>query len=95
MAETHLTLRSSYLNANGGTVPNSAIGDAGAALLIPNITDTRNMLAGLSLSKTIPVGNADAGSYFNNKVLEAVDYGVRITVRGALRGAPCMMFVAF
>ncbi len=72
--------RSSYLNANGGTVPNSDIGNAGAALLIPNITDTRNMLASLSLPTTIPVGNADAGSYFNNEVLAAVDYGVRISV---------------
>jgi len=65
-----------YLNANGGTVPNSDIGNAGAALLIPNITDTRQMLASLNLPKTIPVGNADAGSYFNNEVLAAVDYGM-------------------
>jgi hypothetical protein len=36
------------------------------------------MLSGLSLSKTIPVGTADAGSYFNNMVLQAVDYGVRL-----------------
>lgn len=34
------------------------------------------MLKGLSLSKTIPVGTSDAGSYFNTQVLEAVDYGV-------------------
>lgn len=32
------------------------------------------MLKNLGLS--LPVGNSDAGSYFNNKVLEAVDYGV-------------------
>lgn len=25
---------------------------------------------------TIPIGNADAGSYFNDKVLAAVDYGM-------------------
>ncbi|KAH8100979.1 glycoside hydrolase [Cristinia sonorae] len=65
-----------YLNANGGTEPNTPIGDAGAALLIPNITDTRNMLAGMSLPKTIPVGTSDAGSYFNNLVMESIDYGM-------------------
>lgn len=48
----------------------------GAAILIANIADTRKMLSGLNLDKTIPVGSSDAGSYFNNKVLEAVDYGV-------------------
>jgi exo-beta-1,3-glucanase (GH17 family) len=63
-----------YLNANGGTVPDSTIGDAGAALLIADIQDTRSMLAGLNMN--IPVGTADAGSYFNTKVLEAVDYGM-------------------
>lgn len=34
------------------------------------------MLAGMGLS-SLPVGNADAGSYFNNLVLAASDYGVR------------------
>lgn len=34
------------------------------------------MLSSLNLGKTIPVGNSDAGSYFNTKVLEASDYGV-------------------
>lgn len=34
------------------------------------------MLNGMSLSKHIPVGTADAGSYFNNQVLQAVEYGV-------------------
>lgn len=38
------------------------------------------MLASLNLNKTIPVGNSDAGSYFNTKVLEAVDYGVRFNI---------------
>jgi hypothetical protein len=48
----------------------------GAATLTANIADTRQMLSGLNLNKTILVGNSDAGSYFNNEVLEAVDYGV-------------------
>jgi len=59
---------------NAGDDPNGAIGNEGADLLIVNITDTRNLLKSLGLS--IPVGNSDAGSYFNNKVLEAVDYGM-------------------
>jgi len=29
-----------------------------------------------SIGAKIPVGNSDAGSYFNNQVLSAVDYGV-------------------
>ena len=66
----------SYLNANGGTDPNSAIGDAGAALLIANITDTRTVIDAMKLSKTLPIGTADAGAYFNTEVLEAVDYGM-------------------
>lgn len=67
----------SYLNANGATDPNSATGDQGAEILIANIKDTRSMLT--SLNVNIPVGTSDAGSYFNNKVLAAVDYGVRLS----------------
>ena len=70
----------SYLNGhNGGSDPNGAVGNQGADALIVNITDTRNLLKSLGMS--IPVGNSDAGSYFNNKVLEAVDYGVRLGSR--------------
>ncbi|KAJ3548209.1 hypothetical protein NM688_g5326 [Phlebia brevispora] len=66
-----------YLTANGGgDEPNGPIGNAGAELLIPNITDTRQMLASLNLPKTLPVGTADAGSFFNNEVLQQVDYGM-------------------
>ena len=36
------------------------------------------MIEGLNLGKTIPVGTADAGSFFNNDVLQKVDYGVRV-----------------
>ena len=53
----------------------------GAAILTANIADTRQMLSGLNLNKTILVGNSDAGSYFNNEVLEAVDYGVGSDLR--------------
>ncbi|KAF8913775.1 glycoside hydrolase superfamily [Gymnopilus junonius] len=55
---------------------NSAAADEGAAILTASITDTRSMLSSLNLSKSIPVGNSDAGSYFNTKVLQAVDYGL-------------------
>ncbi|PFH52935.1 glycoside hydrolase family 17 protein [Amanita thiersii Skay4041] len=65
-----------YLVQNGGTQANSPIGDQGAAILIPNIQDTRDMLKGMNLNKNIPVGNSDAGSFFNNHVFEAIDYGM-------------------
>jgi len=65
----------SYVLYNGGTDANTAIGNAGAAILLPFIKDTRDMLASMGLS--IPVGNSDAGSYFNTQVLSAIDYGVR------------------
>lgn len=49
-----------------------------ASVLIPFIKDTRSMLASMNLN--IPVGTSDAGSYFNNQILEAVDYGVRFVL---------------
>jgi len=64
-----------YLNANnGGTAANGPVGDAGAAILIADIQDTRSALS--SLNVNLQVGTSDAGSYFNTKVLEAVDYGM-------------------
>ena len=51
---------------------------AGAQLLIANITDTRNMVT--ENGWNIPVGTSDAGSYFNNEVLEQVDYGVSLSI---------------
>ena len=67
----------SYIGAHGGgDDPNSAVGDAGAALLNANITDMKNQISNLGL--TIPVGTSDAGAYFNNEVLENVDFAVRL-----------------
>ncbi|KAF8969199.1 glycoside hydrolase superfamily [Flammula alnicola] len=63
-----------YVTQNGATDPNSAVGNTGAQILLADIQDTRSMLQALSVN--IPVGNADAGSYFNNEVLAAVDYGM-------------------
>lgn len=63
-----------YLNDHGATDPNSAVGNQGAEILLSDIADTRSMLSGMGIS--LPVGNSDAGSYFNTKVLEASDYGM-------------------
>ena len=67
---------SSYLDAVGGTSAdvNTAVGNAGAALLIVNITDTKNWLQ--ENNWDVPVGSADAGAFMNNEILAAVDYGV-------------------
>ncbi|KAG6903424.1 hypothetical protein C0995_005447 [Termitomyces sp. Mi166 len=65
-----------YLTDNKESDPNSATGNRGAAILIAYINDTRNMLASLSLPKSIPVGTSDAGSYFNTQVLSSVEYGL-------------------
>ncbi|KAF8349060.1 glycoside hydrolase family 17 protein [Amanita rubescens] len=63
-----------YVLQNGGGSANGPAGDQGAALLVPNIDDTRTMIQDMNLN--IPIGNADAGAYFNDKVLAAVDYGM-------------------
>lgn len=65
-----------YLTDHGSQDPNSDIGNQGAAILTADIADTRSMIASLNLGQTIPVGNSDAGAYFNTKVLEASDYGL-------------------
>jgi hypothetical protein len=71
-----LTSVFSYILQNGGGQANGPVGNQGAALLVPNIEDTRAMLKGMNLDKNVPVGNSDAASYFNNEVLAAIDYGV-------------------
>jgi len=65
-----------YLTAQGSNNPNSAIGNTGAKILIADIQDTRTTINSMNLPKHIPIGNSDAGSYFNTLVLEAVDYGM-------------------
>ena len=65
---------------------NGPVGDQGAAILVPDIEDTRAMLQGMNLNKNIPVGTSDAGAYFNNKVLAAVDYGVGAPFHDRIRG---------
>lgn len=47
------------------------------------------MLSSMGMSNIL-VGNADAGSYFNNEVLSAVDYGVGIPLYICLMSAYVM-----
>jgi hypothetical protein len=70
-----------YVTSNGGATQdiNGPAANQGAQLLISMINDTRSWLQGLNLPKTLPVGTADAGSYFNNEILGGVDYAVRTT----------------
>jgi len=64
-----------YLTDNGGgDDPNGPVGAQGASLLIANITDARQTFG--AINSTLPIGTADAGSYFNTMVLQSVDYGM-------------------
>jgi len=70
----------------------------GAAILTEKIKDTRDALAALSVGKTIPVGNSDAGFYFNTRVLEASDFGVKFSLIDDLNSffdlaISCLMFM--
>ena len=60
----------------GSTNPNDTAGIEAAQTLKTKVDDIRSMLSGMSLSKKIPVGTADAGSYFNTVILEDVDYAM-------------------
>ncbi|KAL4066944.1 glycoside hydrolase family 17 protein [Scleroderma citrinum] len=64
-----------YVTDAGQSDPNGSAGQQAAAILIPWIQDTRSMLQSMGLS-SIPVGTSDAGSYFNNQILQNVDYGM-------------------
>ncbi len=66
----------SWLTSNGADDPNSAIGNVGAQMLLANVTDTRNAIEALNLDKKIPIGTADAGSFFNTELLQNVDFGM-------------------
>ncbi|KAI0288814.1 glycoside hydrolase [Russula brevipes] len=65
-----------YLTAHGSADPNSAVGNQGAQQLVPYIQDMVKTLAALNLAKHLPVGNSDAGAFFNTQVLEAVEFGM-------------------
>ena len=66
----------SYVESQGTDDVTGTVGTTGAEMLITNITDTRSMLSDISVD--LPVGTADAGAYFNEKLLSSVDYGVRL-----------------
>lgn len=73
----------SYLGQNGGgTDPNTAVANQGAQILVSYIQDTIQTIKGMNLPKHLPVGNSDAGAYFNNEVLAAVEFGVRFPIHG-------------
>ena len=61
-----------YLQSNGTNV-NSAVGLAASANLKTKIADIRQMLQSMCIN--LPVGTADAGGFFNNDLLGAVDFG--------------------
>ncbi|KAF5364275.1 hypothetical protein D9756_000750 [Leucocoprinus leucothites] len=65
-----------YLTNHDAKDPESTVGQQGAAILKADIDDTRKMVESLQLSKTIQVGNSDAGSFFSKEVLQDVDYGM-------------------
>ncbi|KAG8951266.1 hypothetical protein FRC04_006505 [Tulasnella sp. 424] len=62
------------MTAAGATDPTGTVGVSAAEFLVAKIQDVRSMISGLGLSKTIPVGNGDAGAYTNVQLLSAVDY---------------------
>ncbi|KIM27562.1 glycoside hydrolase family 17 protein [Serendipita vermifera MAFF 305830] len=66
-----------YMTQYGGSsaTPDGTIGLRASALLKAKITDTRQMLSDLG-HPNVPVGCADAGSYFNNDLLGAIDFGL-------------------
>ena len=62
-----------YITEHSATSANSTVGLTASGLLKVKIADIRTMIAGMSIN--LPVGTADAGSYFNNDLLSAVDFG--------------------
>jgi exo-beta-1,3-glucanase (GH17 family) len=65
-----------YVTGRNALDANGPAGIEGAAILKADIDDTKQMLADMALDKHIPVGNSDAGSFFNTQILEAIEYGL-------------------
>ena len=61
-----------YLQSNVTNV-NSTAGLAASAILKTKINDIRQMLQGMNIN--LPVGTADAGNFFNNDLIGAMDFG--------------------
>ncbi|KAF9058063.1 glycoside hydrolase superfamily [Panaeolus papilionaceus] len=65
-----------YVTGRNSLDANGPVGTQGAAVLKPDIDDTIAMLRDMNLDKHIPVGNSDAGSFFNTQILESIEYGL-------------------
>jgi exo-beta-1,3-glucanase (GH17 family) len=62
-------------NIEGITVGNEFLLNGGAeSELITKMADMRTLLAGMGLSKTLPVGTADAGSMITTTLAQGSDY---------------------
>ncbi|KAG8817452.1 hypothetical protein FRC17_011222 [Serendipita sp. 399] len=66
-----------YVNKYGGegSGVTGAVGTRASTLLREKITDTRQMLRQMG-HPNVPVGSADAGSYFNTDLMRAIDFGL-------------------
>lgn len=64
------------MTAASATDPTGPVGVAAATFLSAKVADVRSMIAGMSLPKTLTIGTADAGSYFNTAILANVDYAM-------------------
>jgi exo-beta-1,3-glucanase (GH17 family) len=69
-----------YITAHNAQDASGSVGLAASALLKVKIADIRQLLQTMSI--TLPVGTADAGSYFNNDLLGAVDFGCAFLSHG-------------
>ena len=66
-----------YLLERNSSNPNSTLGLQASAMLKGNFTDIRQMLT--SINVNLPIGTADAASYFNTDLLGASDFGCAFT----------------
>lgn len=66
-----------YITEYGGPndTADGTVGLRASGLLKEKISDTRTMLQSLGYPN-LPVGSADAGSYFNTDLLSAIDFGL-------------------
>ena len=80
-----------YITEHSATSPNSTVGLAASALLKTKIADIRTMLTGMNIN--LPVGTSDAGSYFNNDLLGAVDFGCAFISQLPRAGGLLMIFI--
>jgi len=63
------------LHGGDGATVDGAVGLAASTILKEKIADTRQMLSDLGHAN-VPVGSADAGSYFNTDLMKSIDFGL-------------------